>query len=165
MQSLGFVEEQVRTIMPDYKGPIGELWVLYAGPTQDNYSYGIVSGGPPKRSGENGCIAGDEEEVRRLRSQNQAESALCQVNIKCISLLFSSSFLRSTVRDCGCIRRIPFQRKGRSRCSGKRQRSSDSIWAFWRTSLKKVARTRKVMLTYQDFLSFSLYNIMHISID
>eukprot|EP00213_Chloropicon_mariensis_P005728 CAMPEP_0197473944 /NCGR_PEP_ID=MMETSP1309-20131121/5383_1 /TAXON_ID=464262 /ORGANISM="Genus nov. species nov., Strain RCC998" /LENGTH=234 /DNA_ID=CAMNT_0043013355 /DNA_START=111 /DNA_END=815 /DNA_ORIENTATION=- len=63
MQSLGFVEEQVRTIMPDYKGPIGELWVLYAGPTQDNYSYGIVSGGPPKRSGENGCIAGDEEEI------------------------------------------------------------------------------------------------------
>jgi len=41
----------------------GPYWVVFAGPTQDNYEYGIVSGGPPMVTGEDGCIAGDGTNV------------------------------------------------------------------------------------------------------
>lgn len=42
----------------------GDYWVVFAGPTEDNYEYGIVSGGPPKNVGEDGkCIAGTEAEL------------------------------------------------------------------------------------------------------
>jgi len=36
----------------------GPYWVLFAGPSEDNYEYGIVSGGPPMLQGPNGCISG-----------------------------------------------------------------------------------------------------------
>merc|ERR1711907_828467 len=36
----------------------GPYWVVYAGPSEDNYEYGIVSGGPPTNKGEDGCKTG-----------------------------------------------------------------------------------------------------------
>jgi len=37
--------------------------VLFAGPSEDNYEYGIVSGGPPKNQGVNGCISGTPTDI------------------------------------------------------------------------------------------------------
>ena len=36
----------------------GPYWVVFAGPDEDNYEYGIVSGGPPTLLGIDGCISG-----------------------------------------------------------------------------------------------------------
>merc|ERR1712176_399906 len=42
----------------------GDYWVLDAGPTNEAYEWGIVSGGPPKNKGEEGgCVAGSQQEV------------------------------------------------------------------------------------------------------
>ncbi|WZN67216.1 hypothetical protein HKI87_18g87880 [Chloropicon roscoffensis] len=43
----------------------GPYWVVFAGPDEDNYEYGIVSGGAPKIPGASGagCIAGTEDDT------------------------------------------------------------------------------------------------------
>jgi len=44
----------------------GDYWVMFAGPTPDNYEYGIVSGGAPTNVGEDGgCVAGSTSEMNQ----------------------------------------------------------------------------------------------------
>jgi len=41
----------------------GPYWVVFAGPDEDNYEYGIVSGGPPTVQGIDGCISGTPTQI------------------------------------------------------------------------------------------------------
>jgi len=41
----------------------GPYWVVFAGPDEDNYEYGIVSGGPPTVPGIDGCISGTPKQI------------------------------------------------------------------------------------------------------
>jgi len=87
----------------------GDYWVVYAGPSEDKYEYGIVSGGPPTVPGASGegCVAGGPNELNGAglwlftEDPNPSEETVKMLEAKAKDLGLDLSVLEPVVQE-GC---------------------------------------------------------------